>query len=148
MSVKARCNSAEMLEFVEEPFNEVARLVERFGKRRRVFTMISSGRILAKRALLCKARAQRIGNIRAVGQQHDIGPERIEHIFSALSIMGLPLGQFQRDRQTVGVDECVTFAATAARSHATRRQTGHSVPFQPPRLEVGSTVRAKRKSRL
>ena len=99
-------DSPEVLEFVEEAFDEVTVSVEEGAERRhplaaREWLDVGPG------ALRVEGGPQRIAVIGGVAEQDLIAAESAEHIGGTSAIMSLTFGQLQADRQAVGVDERV-----------------------------------------
>ena len=64
---------------------------------------------------------QGIGVVSAVGEKHVAFAEAVEHVGGAATVMRLALGQLERDRQAVGIDQRVDLGrqAAARATHAT-----------------------------
>ena len=120
MSAEARGNRSEVLEFAEEPLNPVAHRIKAWAEDRHLLAMAEWADV-GERALCGKARADCVAVIGTVGEQHAAGAKLADQVLGRPAVVGLPLGQLQRDRQPVAVDErvdlgCIPAAGTA---HAT-----------------------------
>ena len=72
-------------------------------------------------AAFVEASPQLIAVVGTVGQKSLALDESVEHIAAAASVMGLTFGQFQSNRQALGIDERVDLRCQAAprATHAT-----------------------------
>ena len=133
---EARGDGSEMFDLIEKPLDEVAISIEERAEGRDV--LASRHRLdVRPRTALCQALAQPIAVIGAVGKQGLAGAEMVEHIAGALAVMGLALGEFERDRIAVGIDKGMDFRCqSAARApHASGCSVVPGVGFlRPPFL--------------
>jgi len=118
--VEAGGDGAIMLDLVEEPLDEVTAFVDPRAEGGRIDAMIE-GADVGDGPSLGDHGAQRVAVIAAVGHDEAIARERAEHVLGALAVVGLTLGQLQRDRETAGVDKGVDFGRkpAAGTAHAT-----------------------------
>lgn len=129
MLVEAGCDSAEVFDAIEKPFDPIAQLVDPRAEGRRIDAMIERADVGIS-ALFGDFGAKRIAVIAAIGQQNAVLTERAEHVLATLAIVCLPFGQLERDREPVAVDDRVNFGRkpAAGTSHATTTATFFS-PF-------------------
>ena len=106
MLVVAGCDGAEMLDPVEEPFDPVAQLVDARAERGRIGAVIERADV-GIGSLACDLGAQCVAVVAPVGEQNAVGLERIEDVLAALAVVRLALGQLERDREAVAVDDRV-----------------------------------------
>ena len=120
MAIIAGCNGSIMLDAVEEPLDAVAQLVDTPTEGRRIGAMIERADV-GVGTLLGNFGAQLVAVVAAIRQQNTIRLERAEHVSTRRSVVGLPLGQLERDRETITVDDRVDFGRkpAAGASHAT-----------------------------
>ncbi len=113
-------DGAEVLEFVEEPFDSIALAVEPSRKGRPVFPVWHQADI-APGAAFGEAIAQGVAIIGAIRQEDVPGLNGSEHIGGFASIVSLPLAQFQGNWQAIGIDKRVDLRrqAAARAAHAT-----------------------------
>jgi hypothetical protein len=110
---EARGDGSEMFDLVEEPLDEVAVSIEEGAEGRDV--LASRHRLdVRPRTALGQILAEPIAVIGAVGKQDLAGAEMVEHIVGALAVMGLTLGEFERDRIAVGIDQGMDFCRQSA----------------------------------
>ena len=79
------------------------------------------GLTLAQAPRAARLKPQGVGVVGAIGQQNVATAEGAQHVVGAASVMGLALGDLQRDRQAAGVDQRVDFGGqpAARATHAT-----------------------------
>ena len=124
MLFEAGCDGAVMLEFVEEPFDQVAAFVEARAEGWRVDAMTERSDIGCC-ALGDDHGAQSIAVVTAIRQKDALARQSAEHVFAPLAVVRLALGQLERDREAAGVDERVDFGRkpAAGTAHATASTT-------------------------
>ena len=120
MLVVAGRDASERLELVEEPLDEVALLVEEGAERE------GSGAVgfrfhVGPGAAGGETGAQGVGVVGAISEQDLAGADVGHELHCRRGVVGLPLGQLQRDWQAVGVDQGVDLGgqATPRTAHAT-----------------------------
>ena len=113
-------DGTEMLEFVEEPFDQITPAIEPFVEGRQVHPVRHKSDV-GSGATRGKVLTQGVAVVGAVGQQNIATAECAEHILRATSVMGLAFGELEDDWQTAGVNERVDFRRqpTARTAHAT-----------------------------
>jgi len=118
--VVAGCDSAIMLDPIEEPLDAVAQLVGAFVEGGRRSAMVQ-GSDVGCRALRRDLGSERVAVVTTIGQQHTLARQRAEHVFPAPAVVGLAFRQLDRDREAVAIDNRVDFGRkpTAGTSHAT-----------------------------
>jgi len=118
--VEAGGDGAVMLDLVEEALDEVAPLVEARAESGRIEAMVERSDV-GGGALGGNHRAQRIAVVAAIGQQDAFARQCAKHVQGALAVVGLALGQLERDREAAGVDERVDLGRkpAAGAAHAT-----------------------------
>ena len=109
-----------MLDPIEEPFDLVAKFVDARAEGGRVDAVIERANVGISPAFSDPG-AQSVAVVSAIAQQDAIRPERAENVLTALAVVRLALGQLERDRETVAVDDRVDFGRkpAAGTSHAT-----------------------------
>src|ERR1700733_4316397 len=95
----ARRDGAEMLEFVEEAFDEISEAIEIGAEGGDVHPI---GRGLCPCALACEAGPQGVAVVAAVGQKDLALAETVEHVVGASSVMGLSGRQLQENGRRRG----------------------------------------------
>lgn len=137
---EARGDGPEMLELVEEPLDEVAVAIEERAEGRDVDAP-RHGFDVGPSATLRQAFTKRIAVIGAIGQQGLAGTETVEQIACALAVMGLALGELERDRIAVGIDESMNLGRQSA-ARAPHASGWSVVPFggipRPPFLTLAA----------
>ena len=120
MFVEAGGDGAEVLDAVEEALDAVAQLVDPRAERRWVGAMVERADV-GIGALPGNLGAERVAVVAAIGEQDAVRPERAQHVFATLSVVRLTLGQLERDREPVAVNDRVNFGRkpAAGTSHAT-----------------------------
>src|SRR4051812_48085161 len=110
-----------MLDLAEETLDEVAIAVEEGAESRRVDPS-RYGLDVGPGAALRQAHAEGVTVIGAVGEQDLAGAEAVEHVASASAVTGLALGELERDRIAIGVDEGMDLGRQSASRapHASR----------------------------
>ena len=129
MAVEACCDGPVVLELVEDALDPVAQLV-REGAENRWINAVRSRPDICVTALICDLLAQGIAIIAPIGEQQAVFANSTQHLSCRRSVVGLPLGQFDLDREAVRIDERVDLGRkpTAGTSHATAAATFFS-PF-------------------
>src|SRR5271155_173045 len=106
MLFEASGDGTEMLKLVEEALDQIAIAIEK-GAESGDAHAAGHWFDVGPSSLLLDRRAQGITVIGPVGQKDLAGSEVAQHVLSASSIMGLALGELERDGQAVGIDERV-----------------------------------------
>ena len=124
MLVEAGCDSAIVLEFVEEPFDEVAAFIGARAELGRIGAMVEGANV-GGCTLGRDFGAQGVAVVAAIGKHDAFARQRAKHVFGALAVVRLPLGQLQRDREPARIDERVDFGRkpAAGTAHATASTT-------------------------
>lgn len=109
-----------MLDTVEEPLDLVAQFVNAWAEGGWINTVVERADV-GKRTAVCHPGAQGIAVIAAIGQQNAVWPKRLEHFDSGRTVVRLPFGQLERDRQAVAIDDRVDLGRkpAAGAAHAT-----------------------------
>lgn len=112
---EARGDCSEMLELVEEAFDEVAVAVavEPRAEGRDVYPIghrfdVSPGSSLGHR------RSEGVAVIGPVGEQDVVGADAVQHVGGAAAVVGLAFGQLERDGVAVGVNHGVYLGGQSA----------------------------------
>ena len=92
-----------MFDFVEEAFDEIAVSIEIRAEGRDV-DAVAHRFDVGPCASLGQGLSQRVAVIGSIGQKGLSFDQRVEHVAGAVAVMGLALGQLERDRQALGVD--------------------------------------------
>ena len=95
-----------MLDAIVEALDLVAQFVDERAEGGRVDAMIERANVGIGPAL-CDLGAQSIAVVAAISQQNAIRSKRAEHLGADRSVVRLPLGQLERDREAVAVDDRV-----------------------------------------
>ncbi len=118
-----------MFEFIEEPLDKIALSVEPTAEGRGT-EPVRHGADISPGAAFGEALAKGVGIIRPIRQENVPGPHGVKHVLGAAAVMSLPLGQLERDRQAVGIDEDVDFGRQpAARATHATGSDGFFLPF-------------------
>jgi hypothetical protein len=109
-----------MLEFIEEPLDEVALFVEPLAEPWR-FEPSADRPDVGPGATFGQTLTQGVGIISPVAQQHVAASDRAQHVFCAVPVMGLAFGELEQDRQAAGINERVDLGRqpAARATHAT-----------------------------
>src|SRR3546814_7305798 len=109
-----------MLEFAEETLDEVAIAVEERAERRDALA-VRHGLDAGPCAAFGQGRAHGVAVIGAVAEQDTALAKAVEPVAGAAPVMRLSFGQFEQDRQTERIDQCMDLGGQpAARAiHAT-----------------------------
>lgn len=120
MLIEARCDGSVVLNLVEEALDEVAAFIETWAESRWIDTMVEWSDV-GGCALVGDHGAQRIAIVAAIGQQDALARQRAEHVLGTFAIMGLALGQLERDGEAACIDERVDLGRkpAAGAAHAT-----------------------------
>ena len=120
MLVEAGRDGAKMLDAVEEPLDAIAMLVDARAESGRIGAMVERPNV-RQRAGVGDFRPEPLAVITAIGQQDAVWAKQSEHVLAGLSVVRLPLGQLEEDREPVRVDNRVDLGRkpAAGTSHAT-----------------------------
>jgi len=118
--VEARRHGAEVLDAIEKAFDPVAELVDPRAERWRGDTVVERADI-GVGTLLGDFDPQRVAVVAPVSEHNAVAREGCEHVLAALTVVSLTLGQLERNREPVTVDDRVDFGRkpAAGTSHAT-----------------------------
>ena len=86
-----------MLEFVEEPLDQIALSIEPLVEARRLETVRHSSDVGSGTAR-GEGLTQSIGVIGTIGHKHVAAADRAEHVLGAAAVMGLAFGDLEQDR--------------------------------------------------
>lgn len=103
----------EVLELVEEAFDQVAVSMEERAERGDAFA-VPHGSDAGPCSACSQCRAHDVAVIGAVGKQDVPFAQAVEHIVGRASIMRLAFGQLDPDRQAERINECVDLGRQAA----------------------------------
>ena len=120
MLVEAGGDGPVMLDLVEEPFDEIAPLVEARAEFGTLEAMVERPDV-SDRALHRDQGPQRVAVVAAVSEHDALARQQAEHILGAFAVVGLSFGELQRDREAVRIDERVDLGRkpAAGTAHAT-----------------------------
>ena len=109
-----------MLDAIEEPLDLVAEFVDARTEGGRVDAVIERANV-GIGAALRDLGTQSVTVVAAIAQQDAIRPECAKHLGACRSVVRLPLGQLERDRETVAVDDRMYLGRkpAAGAAHAT-----------------------------
>ena len=113
MLLEARGDGPEVLELTEEAFDEIAVAIEECTER---WLLSAPGDRLdvRPRAARRKALAQSVAVVGAISEQDLTAFERLDQIDGAPPIVRLAFGEFEADRQAIGVHERMDFGGQSA----------------------------------
>lgn len=114
-----------MLEFGEEPFDQVALTIEPLAEAGLPLS-IGFGRDVGRSALFLDQRADAIGIVGLVGEHDHVRSKVVEQIVRDLAIMCLASSQIEADREALRIDDGMDFGCEPA-SGAT--ETMISIPL-------------------
>jgi hypothetical protein len=97
-----------LLEFAEEPLDQVALAIEPFVEPWHI-DPVRHGFDIGLGVAFGEALAQRIAVVSPIGEQNVTVHDRVQHVLGAASVMGLAFGDLQKDRQAAGIDEGMDF---------------------------------------
>lgn len=127
MLFEAGGNGSEMLDLVEEAFDEIAISVEERAERRNVDAS-RHGFDVRPGAALGQAVSEGVAVMGAIGEQGLSGAKAIQHIAGASAVMGLALGELEGNRIAVGVDQGVDLGRRSA-ARAPMHRVAASCPW-------------------
>jgi len=143
VAAKAGCNRPEMLEFREEPLDQISHFVALRAEGGWIVTNTERADV-GERALFSQLGADGVTVVGAISEQNRAFTNPTHHCLEGLAVMGLAGRQFQRDRQAVAVDDGMDFGRIPAAG------TAHAIaepPFLSPlapcwwtRTEVESII--------
>ena len=121
-------DGSEVFDLIEKPLDEVAVAIKERAERRGIHP-VRHRLDVGPGSLRLQIGTQRIAVVGAVGEEDLAGAEIAQHVGGTAPVMGLTGGQFERDRQPVGIDQHMDLGRqSAARApHASGRSI---VPFR------------------
>ena len=142
MLFEARRDGPEVLEFVEEALDEVSLLVEERAEEGDV-DPVRHRLDVRPSTLLVDGLAQGIAIVSPVGQQGLARADACQHVGSTAAVVRLAFGEFECDRQPVGIDQGVDLRRQSA-SRTPHASGDSDVPsrgrggFRPPFLALAA----------
>ena len=109
----ARSDGSEVLQLVEEPLDQVTEAVEILAEGWDVDPSWV-GLDVGPGSALSHGGAEGIAVIAAIAEQRLAGCDAIKHVGGVSAVMRLPLGELERDRVAVGIDDGVDLGGQTA----------------------------------